>query len=348
LDITTGAERSGSPAAIAASVPGTGYTGTGTVVTFNALRQLQRPGLLLLNGVVYLGFGSHGDVPSFHGWLIAYDATTLQQLAIFNATPNGSAGAIWQGGGGISADSDGYIYVVTANGIFDVDKHGIDYGDSVVKLQLQSGQFTVVDYFTPYNQATLEANDLDLGSSPALIFPDQPGTYPHLLATGGKDGRVWILNRDNLGHIQANDAGALEVIANGSDSLFGGGSYWNGNFYLQEVGDFLNLFPLQNGMTQAPTTSTFQIGFPNAPPAISANGTNNAMVWIVKATKASSGAAAVLYAFDATNVTNDIYNSAQSPADQAGPAVKFVIPTIANGKVYVGTAEEVDVYGLLP
>lgn len=348
LDISTGAERTGSPVVIAASVPGTGYTGMGTVVTFSALRQLQRPGLLLLNGIVYLGFGSHGDVPSYHGWLLAYDATTLQQIAIFNATPNGSAGAIWQGGGGISADEAGYIYIVTANGLFDADKHGIDYGDSVVKLQLQSGQFTVVDYFTPYNQSVLEANDLDLGSSPALIFPDQSGPYPHLLATGGKDGRVWILNRDNLGQIQANDAGAVQVIPDGSDHLFGGGSYWNGHFYLQEVGDFLDQFPLQNGTAQTPSTSTFQIGYPDAPPAISSNGTSNAIVWLVKATGASSGAAAVLYAFDATDVASELYNSGQTPTDQAGPAVKFVFPTVANGKVYVGTAKEVDVYGLLP
>jgi hypothetical protein len=244
LDITAGAEKFGGPVVVAASVPRAGYNNVNGVVTFKALRQLQRPGLLLLNGMVYLAFGSHGDYSSYHGCLMAYDVTTLQQVAVFNTTPNASAGAIWQSGGGVSADQAGNLYVVTANGIFDADKHGIDYGDSVLKMQLQSHQFPVLDYFTPFNQGILEANDLDLGSSPALILPDQTDPNPHLLITGGKVGRIWILNRDNLGHIQTNDAGAVQVIANGSDLLFGGGSYWNGNLYIQEVGDFLNMYPL--------------------------------------------------------------------------------------------------------
>jgi hypothetical protein len=194
-------------------------------------------------------------------------------------------------------------------------------------------------------------NDLDLGSSPALILPDQPGPYAHLLATGGKDGRVWILNRDNLGQLQTNDAGAVQVIPGLSDSLFGGGTYWNGNLYVQEVGDYLNQFPLQDGVAQFPTPSESEFGgFPNSPPAVSADGTSNAVLWLVQSSAYGSGRPAILHAFDANNVANELYNSSQAPnrTDQAGPAVKFVVPTVANGKVYVGAAGEVDVYGLLP
>jgi hypothetical protein len=353
LDITTGAEKSGGPVIIAASVSGTGYDNDSVsgAVTFTALYHLQRPGLLLLNGTVYLGFGSHGDNDPYHGWLIAYNATTLQQVAVFNVTPNGGRGAIWQGGGGISADADGNIYIVTANGTFDANTAGgVDYGDSVLKMQIQSGQFQILDYFTPADQLTLAVEDLDLGSSPALILPDQPGAYPHLLATGGKDGRVWLVNRDNLGHLQANDAGAVQVIPN-SDSLFGGGTYWNANLYTQVVGDFLKQFPLQSGVAQPAIISDFQVGFPNPSPAVSANGTNNAVLWLVEADAFKTSGPAVLRAFDATDVSNpELYDSTQAAngRDQAGPAVKFVVPTIANGKVYVGAGGEVDVYGLLP
>ncbi len=351
LDITTGAEKFGGPVIIAASVPGTGYDNVGGTVTFGALRHLQRPGLLLLNGNVYIGFGSHGDNDPYHGWLMAYNATTLQQVAVLNITPNGEEGAIWQGGGGISADEAGYVYVVTSNGTFDVNKGGIDYGESVLKLQVQSGQFQIVDYFTPFNQAILTKDDLDLGSSPALILPDQPGTNPHLLVMGGKDGRVWVLNRDNLGHLQANDAGALQIIPGLSDELIDGVSYWNGNLYLQEIGDYLYQFPLQNGVAQTAVPSTDEFGgYPDDVAVITSNGTSNAVLWFLLTTGYGSGGPGILYAFDANNIANQLYNSnlAAYGVDRAGMPVKFAIPTVANGKVYVGGAAQIDVYGLLP
>jgi len=282
---------------------------------------------------------------------MAYNPTTLQQTAVFNVTPNGTEGAIWQGGGGISADESGYIYVVTANGDFDADSGGTDYSDSVLKLQIQSGQFKVVDYFTPANQATLASQDLDLGSSPALILPDQTGTYAHLLVTGGKDGRVWILNRDNLGHLQTNDAGVVYLIPGLSDGLFAGVSYWNGNLYLQEIGDYLNQYALQNAVTGTPISSADQIGgFPDSPTVVSSNGTANAVLWLVQTTAYLAPGPSVLLAYDGNNVNSEIYSSstAANGSDQAGPAVKFAVPTVANGKVYVGTSGEVDVYGLLP
>ncbi len=354
LDITSGTEQLGGPVLLSASVPGTGYDSVNGVVTFGALWQLQRPGLLLLNGTVYIAFGSHGDIDPYHGWVMAYDATTLQQVAVFNTTPNSEKGAIWESGGGISADTNGNLYVVTANGGYDLNTGGVDYGDSVLKMQIQSGQFQVLDYFTPYDESLLAIDDLDLGSSPALILPTQTGTYPDQLATGGKDGRIWLLNRDNLGHFQANDAGALEVIPEiGSDSLFGGLTYWNGNLYVQEVGAPLNQFVLTNGtMPQAPSYSTeLEFGaFPNYSPVVSANATSNGIVWLVQINPNNSYSPAILYAFDAADVSTELYDTTQAPnnRDQAGVYVKFVIPTVANGKVYVGTTAEVDVYGLLP
>jgi hypothetical protein len=352
LNITTGAEMLGGPTVINGSVAGDSWLDSvNGVVTFGALHSLQRPGLLLLNGTLYLGFGSHGDIDPYHGWVMAYDATSLQQTAIFCDTPSGTEGAIWQSGGGLSADSNGYIYVVTANGTFDIDTGGNDYGDSVLKMQIQSGQFQVVDYFTPANQDTLRDDDLDLGAGPALIMPDQPGTYPHLLAMGGKDGRVWLINRDNLGQYQTNDAGAIQVIPGLSDALFGGLSYWNYNLYLHEAGDYVHQYPLVNGLAQTPNASSAQYGgFPNVLPAISSNGTANGVMWFVEANAYGSGGPAVLYASDANNIAHPIYTSAQATngIDQAGPAVKFALPTVANGKVYVGASGEVDVYGLLP
>ena len=353
LDITTGAEKFGGPALIAASVPGTGYDSAGGSVTFSGLMQLQRAGLLLQSGIVYLGFGSQYDNDPYHGWLMAYDAATLQQVAVFNVTPNGQKGGIWQAGAGIAADTNGFLYVVTANGTFDANTPGgLDYADSVLKMQLQAGQLKVLDYFTPANEADLEATDLDLGTSPALILPDQAGPYPHLLATAGKDGRIWLINRDNLGQFQANDAGAVEVIPPiGSDSLYGGMTYWNGNLYIQEFGASLNQFFLNNGVVpQAPSCSTAEeFGvFPNYLPVVSAKGESNAVLWLVS--RSAPGGAAILHAFDATDVSIELYNSTQASnnRDQAGTAVKFTVPTVANGKVYLGTATEVEVYGLLP
>ena len=355
LDITSGAEKFGGPVVISPSVPGQGYDNVNGTVTFNALRQLQRPGLLLLNGVIYFGFASIDDIDPYHGWLLAYDATNLQQVAVLNITPNGERGGIWQAGGGISVDAAGNMYVVTGNGTFDynatTNTAGPDYGDSVLKLTMQSGQFQVLDYFTPANQAILAAQDLDLGSDPALVLPDQAGTYPHLLAIAGKDSRLVILNRDNLGQYRANDSGAVQILDGAFTSgLFAGGTYWNGYLYFQASNDYLKQFTLENGAAHLTSTSPAHIGIPNPPPEVSANGTSNAILWLVQTDGYGSGGPAVLHAFDATNVATELYNTGQAPnlRDMAGPAVKFVAPTVANGKVFVAASGEVDVYGLLP
>lgn len=348
LDVATGAEKAGGPVAISARVPGTGYDNVAGIVTFGGFRCLQRPGLLLLNGTVYAGFASQGDASPFHGWLLGYDAATLNQAAVFNVTPNGQEGGIWQSGGGIAADADGSIYVVTANGTFDADKGLIDYGDSVLRLQVRNGRFYVVDYFTPANQSDMDAYDWDLGSAPPLLLPDQPGRHPHLLVTVGKDSRMFMLDRDALGHQRRHDAGALQV-RRFRGMNFGGGTYWNGNLYLEAVGDNLRQFRVVKGLAQTPIVSSFAAGFPNPTLTISSHGSADGILWFVQADAYASKGPAILHAFDATDVRKELYNSSQAPGqrDQAGPAVKFVTPTVANGKVYVGTAAEVDAYGLL-
>src|ERR1700674_2068670 len=187
LDITTGAEKFGGPAVIQASVPGTGNGSSGGTLPFDPLIENQRAGLLLVNGVVYIAFASHGDIGTYHGWVFGYNAATLQQVAVFNDTPNRLQGGIWQGGNGPAADSSGNVFVISGNGTFDADEEGVDFGDSFLKLN--AGGLALVDFFTPFNQASLNANDVDLGSSGPLLLPDQTGTaHPHLVLGAGKDG----------------------------------------------------------------------------------------------------------------------------------------------------------------
>ena len=199
LDITTGAEKFGGPVVLAATLPGTGNgSSVNGNLAFNPLTENQRPGLLLNNGVVYVAFGSHGDNSPWHGWVLGYNAANLaMQTMAYDATPNGNGGGIWQGGGGLATDATGDIYYVTSNGDFDVNTGGVDYGDSVQKL---SPTGTVVDYFTPHDQANLSANNLDLGAGGPVMLVDQTtGPYPHLLIASGKSGTIYVINRDNLG-----------------------------------------------------------------------------------------------------------------------------------------------------
>jgi hypothetical protein len=198
LDVTTGQECPGSPVVIQASVPGTGLGNSNGTLAFNALRENQRPALLLLNGIVYIAWASHGDIDPYHGWLIGYNATTLQQVAVFNTTPNGTRGGIWQGGGGPAADSSGNIYFMTGNGTFSAPNlgTGIDYGDSFLKLST-SGGLSVLDWFTPYNESTLEQGDADLGAGGVLLLPDSVGSnaHQHLMVGSGKQGTIYLVDR---------------------------------------------------------------------------------------------------------------------------------------------------------
>jgi len=359
LDLKTGTERLGGPAEIVGQVGGGGTGSSGGVVPFTPLLQLQRPGLLLLNGVVYVAFGSVGDIGAFHGWIMGYDASTLQQTTIFNVTPNGSDGGIWQAGAGLASDGVSNIYAMTGNGDFNADvAGGKDYGDSVLKLGTSNG-LEVLDYFTPSNQAALFSGDLDLGSGGPLTIP---GTS--LLVGIGKDKIFRLVDSGNMGHFNAGFDSDVQEFTAGLSAFFGVPAYWdspnNGPVvYLWPPKDFLKAFKLVGGQFQTTpiTQSTMQnsTGFANAAPlSLSANSLlGSGILW--SSASFSGGVIGpsvpgILRAFDATNLGTELWDSRQNAArDDVGTYAKFVPPTVANGKVYVGTfSGQLQVYGLAP
>ena len=356
LNITTGAEKFSGPVVIQASVPGIGNGNDGNGnVPFNALRQNQRPALLLNNGVVYIGFASHGDQPPYHGWVLGYDAATLTQVMAYNDTANGDYGGIWQSGGGLAADAAGNIYFVTGNGTFDADSGGVDYGDSVEKI---SPGGSVLDFFTPHDQATLAALDLDLGSGSALLLPDQSGAHPHLLVTAGKNGTIYLIDQDNMGHFNpTNDnqivQSLVNIFPNPAGSIGSGNFsvpvYFNGSVFFSPVGGTIQAFQLSNGLlSTAPTSqSAVAYSFPGGMFAISANGSTNGILWAVQRADQNPG---VLHAYKATDLRSELYSSDLAPGsrDTLDIAAKFNIPLVANGKVYVASVSQLTIYGLLP
>jgi hypothetical protein len=327
-------------------------------VTFNTLMENQRPALLLSNGVVYISWASHCDNNPWHGWVIGYNETTLQQSGVFNTTPDGSYGGIWQGGTGPAADASGNIFFSTGNGTFDANLDGQDYGDSVVKLTATGGTLSAGDWFSPMDQANLDILDWDVASGGAMLLPDQAGPYPHVMLAGGKGSTVYELNRDSLGGFNATiNQNLLTLPATISAEVIGSGSraagpaYWQGQVYYAGSNGYPMQFSIQNGLisTIPAAISNKHFGYPGGSPTVSANGNNNGIVWIVETDKFGSNGNAVLRAFDASNVSRELYDTTQKGTrDAAGAAVKFVVPTVANGKVYVGTQDELDVYGLLP
>lgn len=353
LDIRTGVEKFGGPVVIAASVKGSGTGSVKGFVSFDPLRSNQRPGLLLVNGVVYIAWASHGleTVFPYHGWVIGYNESTLAQAAAFCVTPNGDQGGIWQSGDGLAADTLGNIFFMAGNGTFDANKSGGDYGMSFVRLS-SIGGLKVADYFTPFDAVKESASDLDLGSGGPLLFPYQNGaTDPYLAVGAGKDGTLYLVNRDKMGGFNSKSNNIVQQIpkAFGGNSVYSTPAYWQGNLYYWGLYDTLRIFQMKDGLlgTAPIATSTYSLAPPGATPVISSNGAANGIVWALDTSDALSGPA-VLHALDAHTAV-ELYNSTQSPTrDQAANAVKFTIPTVANGKVYVGTETELDVYGLLP
>ncbi len=339
LSVTTGADVV-TPQVISASVA----TNSGTL-QFNPALQMQRPALLLQNGAIYIGFGSNGcDTYAYHGWLLAYDATNLQQVAAFATTPNGTKGAIWQAGGGPAADADGTIFLATANGTFDANTGGSDYGDTVLHL---SAGLTVLDYFTPYNQATLAANDIDLGSGGVALIPDQDAPHTHELVGGGKEGTLYVVDRDNMGGFNASgDTQIVQSIAQASSGeLDSVPAYWNATVYIVGQSDQIKAFSLSHDrLSSQPTSQTSVTAIAPGSVSISSNGSSNGILWAIPQNNP-----AILYAFDAANLGTTLYSSNQVLArDKLGSVPKFVPPTVADGRVYVGGTSTVSVYGLLP
>lgn len=346
LAITTGVEKFGGPKLIEASVPGKGDGASRGQIAFDALRENPRAALTLVNGNVILTWASSCDVDPYHGWVMAYDAQTLAKKAVLNVTPDGSEGGIWASDTGPAADAQGNIYLATGNGTFTVDRGGRDYGDTVLKLDTSS--LAVRDYYTPSDQQHLSEADADLGSSGPTLLPDQSGPHRHILLQPGKDGMVYVIDRDTMGKFQRNDDAIIQKIKVG-DGVYGAMAYWNGHAYVVASQDYLRDFAVSGTGLKEIARGTRRWENPGATPAVSANGTNNAIVWVI-ATRTWNGQQrpAVLYAYDARNISGaPLYTSEQNGTrDRAALATRFVIPVVSNGRVYFGTRSEVEVYGL--
>jgi len=344
LAVATGTEQFGGPVEIAASVKGTGAGASDGRVAFDPLLELPRAGLLLAGGQVYLTWGSSCDVKPYHGWVMAYAASTLRQTAVLNTSPDGNESGIWQSDMAPAADEDGHVYVATGNGSYDAAAGGRNYGDSLLKLRLGGNQLAVRDAFTPPNRADLNARDKDLGSGGPTLLPESSGRRLVLIA--GKEGPLHVLDRDRL------KEGTVQALPLGGGA-YAAGAYWNGHVFFVASNDSLRDFALADGrLSDRPVASGRQrFANPGAAPVVSAHGTRDGIVWLIE-TKVwndyASTKASVLRAYDATNVARELFNSEQSGArDRAGVTVRFAIPTVANGRVYVGAKGEVTVYGLL-
>jgi hypothetical protein len=351
LDVTTGAERSGSPVEIRASVAGTGAGSAGGIVSFDALRENPRAALLLTNGRVVLSWASSCDVGPFHGWVMAYDAKTLRKVAVLNTTPDGSDGGIWQGDAGLAADREGRIFAATGNGTFDAASGGRDYGDTILQLTLSANGFVVRDYFTPFDQQALNDHDEDLGAGGPMLLPDQPGARPHLLFMGGKGGGVYLVDRDRMGRLEPSGNHTPVQRMEAPGMVMGASAFWNKTVFTLWSKDVVKQFPLVNGVlsTSPLAHGGHTFADPGATPTISANGATDGVVWVVE-TKTWNGSdrPAVLHAYDAANVGRELFTSELNAArDRAGNAVRFAMPTVVAGRVYIGAKGEVDVYGLL-
>ena len=370
IDLFTGNEKlAGGPAVISGTFPANSGT-----VTFSPEQENQRPGLALVNGVVYVAWGSHEDSVPWFGWVMGFEAATLSHLYTFNSTPNAGGGGIWMGGGAPAADAAGNLYVITGNGNFDATSSTVpnnDYGDSFLKL---TKNLTVSQYFTPADQAADNINDNDFGSGGTAVVVDLPanGMLPnHLVVGGGKDGYLCLLSRDALGGYSQTNQGAVQML-NFGNGIYGTPAYWNWSFYLAGWVGHLQQYTLNSStytINASPSSSSsLTFDFPGSTPSISVRADNsNAIVWALDnslyCTLQSPGCGpTVLHAYDATNLGTELWNSSQGSGNTAGLAVKFTVPTIANGKVYVGTRGndtqqagntdtipgELEVYGLLP
>ncbi len=355
LDLATGTNRL--PAVtVVAKYPGTGANSDGTNVVFDPAQYKERCGLLLLNGVIYTAWASHCDDTPYTGWIIGYDEHTLAQTSVLNITPNGSEGAIWMSGDGLAADAGSNIYFLAGNGTFDttLTTNGFpsqgDYGNAFMKLSTTSNQLAVADYFTMSSTVSESAADTDFGSGGELLLPDMLDGLGHArqLAVGaGKDSNLYLVDRSNLGKFNSTNDSAIYQEMDGAlpGGVWAMPAYFNGTLYYGSVANNLQAFPFQSALLTSPSSQTaISFAYPGTTPSISANGTSNGIVWATENT-----APAVLHAYAATNLAHEWYNSnkAVGGRDHLGSGNKFITPTIASARVYVGTTNSVGVLGLL-
>jgi hypothetical protein len=361
LDLSTGAEKFGGPVVIDAHVPGTGADAVNGTISFNNITENQRASLLLSNGEVYVAFANHGFNPPYHGWVMAYNASTLHQDWVFCTTPNAQSGGIWMGGGGLTADGSGNLFFSTGNGTFDQNAGKGDYGDTLLKL---SPTGAVSDYFTPFNYQALDSGDIDLASGGVILLPDQPGAHPHEVIADGKGGTVYLVDRDNMGHVgTTSDNQIVQSLVNvfPTGNSFNTGnyskpSYFNGRVYFAPVSGPVMAFNLTNGLlstspsSESPEvyngkTSTFSAR--GGETAVSANGSSNGILWGLQSN--GDSVPGTLHAYDPANLANEFWNSDQAGTrDQLDPWLKFTAPLVANGRVYVVSQGNLTAYGLLP
>lgn len=385
MDLFSGSEKYNAPVTIAASVPGTGDGSVNGMVSFASQLEHNRSGLAEGGGKIYVAFAAHEDATPYHGWVIAYKATNVQQqVAVFNTTPNGVNGAdggIWAGGGAPAIDSGGDVYVATGNGVFDElpPPPNDDYGDSILRLHYIKGStlngvnLSISGYFTPYDQYTLSQYDTDLGSGGVVLLPNQTGSGPkNLLAEVGKEGVVYLIDRNNMGEYNSSNNNQIwQSFSGPAYGLWGMPALWHNNLYVGGQYDTVRQFTFNPSTelfnTSVASQSPSGFGYPGTTPSVSAQGTTHGIVWTIDSSlygyaspnagvncsvvpvPAACSGPAILHAYNAMNLSQEYWNSTQASnhRDQAGNAVKFVPPTIANGKVYVSTRTEVDVYGLL-
>lgn len=345
LDIATGNEKFGGPVEVNGTVAGTGVDSVNGEITLEK-GCYQRSALALdpISSAIYIPIG---HCP--HGWILAYDKTSLQQTAIMNATPNGAGGGFWAGGGTAAVDDNtGDLYIVSG---VDAGDPFSGYNDSV--LRLSASDLSVLDYFTPSNENYLEEQDLDFGSGTDVFMPDNGSSTPHEVIGGGKDGRIFVVNRDNMGQFHNPDE-VIQVVQTGVqsyDNLFSTPAYWNNLLYFHSENNILKVYSwdTSTGLLSTLPVSKGEVKYSlhGATTSISANGTSNGIAWEIDSSANTTGPA-VLHAYYATQVGTELYNSSQAGnRDTAGPAVKFTVPTIADGHVFVSADGELDVYGLL-
>ncbi len=357
LDLTTLAEETNSPVTVHATYPGTGDGSSNGVVTFDPKQYKERPGLLLFNGTLYTSWGSHCDIRPYGGWMMAYNETTLAQTAAIDFVPNGSDAAPWNSGAGPAADIAGNVYLALGNGTFDTSltSSGLpsrgDYGNAMLKLSLQGSALIPTDYWTMYNSNAESDVDTDLGSGGLMLLPDladASGNTRHLAVVAGKDNNIYVADRDNMGHYNPSSNSTLyqELAGVLPGGEFGSPAYFNQHVFYGPVGQPLRSFAVNNARLSAAPASmtTLSFAYPGTTPSVSSYNTSNGIVWATENTSP-----AVLHAYNANDLTNELYNSAQAAGgrDQFGNGNKFIAPLIVNGKVYVGTQNSVGIFGLL-
>ncbi len=354
LDAATGKELYSGPVDIAAKYPGTGDNSSGGYVIFDPSQYKERSGLLLSNGTLYLAWASHCDIRPYTGWIMAYNASKLTQTTVLNLTPNGNEGAIWGSGAGLTIDSNGNMFVLDANGLFDTNLNSSgfpssgDYGNAFLRLSTKGG-LSVVDYFEMDNEQSENGSDLDLGSGGALLLPnmkDSSGTTWQLAAGAGKDGNLYLVNRNSMGKFNSGSNNIYQELAGSlPGGMWGSPAYFGGKLYFGQVGAPILVFQFKNAklLTSPVAQTANSFAFPGASPSISSNNGTNAIVWAAENTSP-----AVLHAYAASNL-QELYNTNQAAngRDNFGDGNKFITPTIANGKVYVGTTNGVGAFGLL-